>query len=113
MTGMTVSGRAGDGPLSMGHRGLRESYAEGERVFAPPQGTFDAAWVSRLVQEARPALATGQALAMVEAVWEALLAGTAADVEELMAAALPVPPEHRRVVATIVLDAARSYDALP
>lgn len=110
---MSGSARAEDGPLGMAHRGRPHAYGEGERVFAPPQGTFDAAWVARLLQEARPALPPGQALAMVEVAWEALLAGTAADVEALMAAVPTVPGEHRRLVAETVLDAARVYDALP
>ena len=49
-------------------------YAEGERVFGPPQGTFDPEWAARLLLDRLPGLAWDEACGLAEAAWAALRA---------------------------------------
>ena len=106
-----------DRPLGMGHRGVLGGYAEGERVFAPPQGTFDVDWVTGLAVREHPALVPAEIRAVVQAGWDALCGGVAADGFALGAALArdrpDLPVALVAELATLVVEAAVAYDALP
>lgn len=112
---MEATGADGPGPLGMGHRGVADGYGEGERVFAPPQGTFDPAWVARLLVEADPALDPAEALDRVTRAWALLVAGTPPSRLHLGAdlAGQGLGASEADAVARVVLAAAEAYDALP
>lgn len=53
----------------------RSDYGEGERVFAPPSGTFDADWVASAACAQDPSLAHGDAVRQAEQAWRCVRAG--------------------------------------
>jgi hypothetical protein len=48
------------------------SYVEGERVFGPPQGTYDADWVASAAREADPGLPRDVAVLLARQAWQHL-----------------------------------------
>ncbi len=52
------------------------SYGEGERVFAPPSGTFDVDWVASAACALEPSLAHDDAVRQAEEVWRVLRSGS-------------------------------------
>ncbi|RKS80265.1 hypothetical protein CLV35_0690 [Motilibacter peucedani] len=88
---MRTSGRLGDG------------YVEGERVFAPPQGSFDADWVASLAAEqlARP-VARPAVLAAVADAWAAIRLGALGSNDLLEG-------DHEPDVAAAAVSAAREF----
>ncbi|MFB9378020.1 hypothetical protein ACFFKU_09830 [Kineococcus gynurae] len=61
----------------MKHWGGTGRYVEGERVFAPPAGSFDADWVAGIVQDRHGVVAgdRGPLAAAAQAAWDARCAG--------------------------------------
>lgn len=57
-------------------------YGEGERVFGPPQGTFDPEWAARLLLDRLPDLGWDDACALSGAALSALRASARADADE-------------------------------
>lgn len=45
------------------------SYTSGERVFGPPNGTFDADWVATALRSVRPELDHATSVRMIERAW--------------------------------------------
>lgn len=86
-------------------------YVEGERVFAPPQGSFDPDWVASLAAErlaqrgSRARLEPAARLA-----WEALRAGSGPEATEEVLQRRGFSVEELRAVAQAVADFARAYE---
>jgi hypothetical protein len=59
------------------------AYAEGERVFGPPQGSYDADWVASSARTADPGLPEETARALAAQAWEHLRAMGELDAPEL------------------------------
>ena len=59
------------------------SYGEGERVFGPPQGTYDAAWVASAAVQADPGLPPELALRLATEAWLLLQEIGAADANDV------------------------------
>jgi hypothetical protein len=61
----------------MTHWGGSGRYVEGERVFAPPAGTFDADWAASLARErlGRDAPPQAELVRAADTTWRALRAG--------------------------------------
>ena len=49
-----------------------KSYSSGERVFGPPNGTFDADWAATALRSNRPELDHPTSVRLVEQAWEIL-----------------------------------------
>ncbi|RJK97983.1 hypothetical protein [Vallicoccus soli] len=94
----------------MTHWGGTGRYVEGERVFAPPAGTFDADWAAALARERLGAAAPPQEdlVAAAGTAWRALRAGA----DEGSLAPL-LQREHRLTAeaASAVLRSVRDYVA--
>ena len=58
---------------------VTDSYGEGERVFGPPSGTYDADWVAGAARRADPGLPIETALLLAGQAWDALRSGTEPD----------------------------------
>ena len=94
---------------------MRSEWVEGERVFGPPQGTYDADWVASAALDdgAGPPDVVRR---LAGAAWPALRADPAAD-EAALARALRavepgVPPGAADAVARAALAWCRAYDLL-
>lgn len=90
------------------------SYDEGERVFGPPQGTYDAAWVASAAVQADPGLPPELALRLATEAWPLLREIGSPDVNELARRLLA---EHAAqgataaaVVARAACDVVTAYD---
>ncbi len=81
----------------------RSDWVEGERVFGPPTGTFDADWVAGAACALEPRLTHADAHVLAVTAWQAWRAGAAPDA---LAGVLPGP--FGGVVARVV----REYCAL-
>jgi hypothetical protein len=94
-----------------------DPYDEATRLYGPPQGTFDAEWVTRIVRQRRPALAWDDASRLVAAAWRHLWASPQLSAEELVAyVALDEPARQDEELATAVaavLDFVEVYDVEP
>lgn len=49
-----------------------KSYSSGERVFGPPNGTFDADWIAAALRSVRPELDHPTSVHLIEQAWELL-----------------------------------------
>ena len=63
--------------------GREQRYSEGERVFGPPQGTYDADWVAASAREADPGLPMETAVLLAGDAWRHLQEAGAADPGEI------------------------------
>lgn len=73
------------------------SYGEGERVFGPPQGTYDADWVAHAARTADPGLPEETARELAVYAWEHLRAIGRLDAPEVARRLLA---DHRAAGAT-------------
>lgn len=76
----------------------RSSWVEGERVFGPPAGSYDADWVASAALAADPSLTPGEARQQAVRWWQARRAGEA-------------PPDG--VVARVAEEYCRLYGVAP
>lgn len=91
-------------------------YLEGERVFAPPQGSFDAAWVANLARSADPGLPEPIAQQLAAEAWQHVREIGELDAPELARRLLadhPGDATPATVVAKAAVDFCRSYQVDP
>ena len=81
------------------------SYGEGERVFGPPQGSYDAAWVAVAATHADPGLPPDLALRLATEAWPLLREIGEPDANELARRLLA---EHGATGATAAAVVARA-----
>ncbi|PPK97483.1 hypothetical protein CLV92_10313 [Kineococcus xinjiangensis] len=96
----------------MGHTGGSGRYVEGERVFGPPSGVFDADWAAGLVLD-RLGAGAGDRVEIARAAqlaWSARCAGR--DAHEALAEA-GLAPDLGRAVVGAVDDFTAAYGAGP
>ncbi|HWG92762.1 MAG TPA: hypothetical protein VNU66_00865 [Mycobacteriales bacterium] len=90
----------------------RSEYVEGERVFGPPLGTYDADWVASAALEATSA-SPEVVRRLAAAAWPALRAG-APDLAAALRTAVPRAPESAvQAVARTALGWCREYGVGP
>ncbi|MGU3432163.1 hypothetical protein ACNHUS_04025 [Actinomycetes bacterium M1A6_2h] len=84
-----------------------QSYSSGERVFGPPNGTFDPDWAATALRSNRPELDFTTSVRLVEQAWELLrtrdLRGSA------LADALDLEPGLATAVADVATETAQFY----
>lgn len=92
-------------------------YAEGERVFGPPGGTFDADWVAAAARQRDPGLPPETAGLLAGQAWAALRAIGSLDgpalARELLAANSPAGATACNVVATASVEFCELYGVSP
>lgn len=91
-------------------------YAEGERVFGPPPGTYDADWVSAAARQQDPGLPPETATMLAGRAWEHLRELGTLDAPALarrLMAAEHVGATPANVVATAAVAFCESYDVRP
>ena len=90
------------------------SYDEGERVFGPPAGTYDADWVASVARRADPGLPADLARDLAGQAWAVLQAGTAPDgpavARALLADNAQAGATACNVVARAAVDFVAAYD---
>lgn len=86
-----------------------ESYSEGERVFAPPQGAYDADWVAQSARQSDPGLPPETAVLLAADAWVHLQASPDADAPEVARALLADHPESGATAANVVARAALEF----
>ena len=84
-----------------------KSYSSGERVFGPPNGTFDADWAATALRSNRPELDHPTSVRLVEQAWE-LLRSRDLRGEELTRA-LDLEPELAAAVSAVATETAELY----
>jgi hypothetical protein len=103
-----VSSASGTGP---------ESYAEGERVFGPPPGSYDADWVANSARTADPGLPEEMARELAVYAWEHLRSIRSLDAPEvarrLMADHQSAGATAANVVAKAAVDFCAAYEVQP
>jgi hypothetical protein len=94
--------------------GSSSSYGEGERVFGPPQGSYDADWVASAARQKDPGLPEETARELAVYAWEHLRAVGEPDAPEIARRLLA---DHRQagataanVVATAAVEFCQQYD---
>jgi hypothetical protein len=92
-------------------------YGEGERVFGPPQGTYDADWVAAAARQSDPGLPAETARVLAVDAWRHLREAGPADPSEIARRLLS---DHRdsgataaNVVAVAAVNYCASYDVDP
>lgn len=87
------------------------SYVEGERVFGPPLGAWDADWVASLARQDDPSLDPAAVQALAEAAWPLLRDRGADALVRALARAVPEAGEAELLaVARATLAYVRAYD---
>lgn len=90
------------------------SYGEGERVFGPPQGSYDADWVANSARTADPGLPEETARELAVYAWEHLREVKELDAPEiarrLLADHSAAGASAATVVAKAAVDFCREYD---
>lgn len=86
-------------------------YGEGERVFGPPQGTYDADWVASSARESDPGLPREVAVQLARSAWEHLRAVGSSDPNEIARRLLAEYREAGATAANVVAVAAVQYCA--
>lgn len=93
------------------------SYGEGERVFGPPLGTYDADWVAAAARSQDPGLPEGLSVELAAQAWEHLRSTGSLDAPELARRLLAGNPQTGATPATVVAKAAvdfcRAYGVTP
>jgi len=93
------------------------AYGEGERVFGPPQGSYDADWVANSARTADPGLPEALARELAVYAWEHLRAIHELDAPEvarrLMADHDTAGATAANVVAKAAVDFCAAYDVQP
>ena len=87
-------------------------YGEGERVFGPPQGTFDPEWAARLLLDRLPGLGWDEGCALAEAAWAALRSVGRPDPDAVARRLADggVTAERSRAAADVAVALAESYE---
>ena len=88
------------------------SYGEGERVFGPPQGTYDAAWVASAAQQLDPGLPGETAQLLAGEAFAHLRVIGSPDLPELARRLLADHPEAGATPANMVARAACEFCAV-
>jgi hypothetical protein len=92
-------------------------YDEFARLYGPPQGTFDADWVTRLLRQRRPALPEPLARQLVAHTWRHLWASpqlSRADLTGYLALDEPaVPDADLEAAVDAAIDFCDAYDVEP
>jgi hypothetical protein len=92
----------------------RSAYGEGERVFGPPQGSYDADWVANSARTADPGLPEVLARELAEYAWEHLREIRQLDAPEvarrLLAENRTAGATAVNVVAKAAVDFCAAYD---
>jgi hypothetical protein len=93
------------------------SYGEGERVFGPPQGSYDADWVANTARTADPGLPEELARELAVYAWDHLRAIHELDAPEvarrLLADHHAAGATAANVVAKAAVDFCAAYDVQP
>lgn len=93
------------------------AYGEGERVFGPPQGSYDADWVAQTARTADPGLPEDLARELAVYAWEHLRAIHELDAPEvarrLLADHETAGATAANVVAKAAVDFCQAYDVQP
>ena len=93
------------------------AYGEGERVFGPPQGSYDADWVANTARTADPGLPEVLARELATAAWDHLRAIHELDAPEvarrLMTDFDTAGATAANVVAKAAVDFCAAYDVQP
>lgn len=84
-----------------------KSYSSGERVFGPPNGTFDADWAATALRSNRPELDHPTSVRLVEQAWELLR--TRGLRGERLTAALDLEPGLAAAVSAVATETAELY----
>lgn len=82
-------------------------YSTGERVFGPPNGTFDPDWAATALRSNRPELDHSTSVRLVERAWELLRANGLRGQE--LADALELEPGLASAVSDVATETARFY----
>lgn len=94
-----------------------QPYVEGERVFGPPAGTYDADWVASAARQRDPGLPAETASLLARAAWPALRELGELDAPALARALLAGNPDVGatpcNAVATAAVDFCTSYGVAP
>lgn len=85
------------------------SYDEGERVFGPPQGTYDADWVAATARTADPGLPEETARELAIYAWEHLRAVGELDAPEVARRLMADHPDAGATPAAVVAKAAVDF----
>ncbi len=86
-----------------------QSYDEGERVFGPPQGSYDADWVAASARSADPGLSEAMARELAVYAWDQLRQMGTLDAPELARRLLAGAPTGGASPATVVARAAVDF----
>jgi hypothetical protein len=95
-----VTTSSGSGPAS---------YGEGERVFGPPQGTYDADWVAATARSKDPGLPEAMARELAGSAWEHLRAVGELDAPEVARRLMADDPSTGATPAAVVARAAVEF----
>ncbi|MBM7413991.1 MULTISPECIES: hypothetical protein [Nocardiaceae] len=82
-------------------------YSTGERVFGPPNGTFDADWAATALRSNRPELDHATSVRLVEKAWDLLRSQGLRGGE--LADALDLEPGLASAVSDVATETARFY----
>jgi len=88
---------------------VMSTYGEGERVFGPPQGSYDADWVAAAARSQDPGLPEELARELAEYAWEHLRAMHELDAPEVARRLLAEHPRAGASPAAIVAKAAVDF----
>lgn len=92
------------------------SYGEGERVFGPPQGSYDADWVASAARQRDPGLPPETAALLADRAWPLLREQGALDAPALARALMAsegVGATPANVVATAAVAFCQAYGVQP
>ena len=89
--------------------GPPSSYGEGERVFGPPQGVYDADWVASSARERDPGLPPETARELAVHAWDHLRQTRDPDAPEIARRLLADHPTAGATAANVVAVAAIAY----
>ena len=85
------------------------AYGEGERLFGPPQGSYDAAWVAATARSKDPGLPEETARELAVYAWEHLRAVQQLDAPEVARRLMADHPEAGATPAAVVARAAVEF----
>ncbi len=88
------------------------SYSEGERVFGPPPGSYDADWVAASARDADPGLPPETALLLARAAWARMRDAEVTDPAELARRLFADNPDVGASAANVVAVAAVQFCAV-
>lgn len=92
--------------------GPESPYGEGERVFGPPKGSYDADWVASSAREADPGLPPETAVRLARQAWDHMCEADAADPAEIARRLMAGNPQAGATAANVVAVAAVQFCAV-